>query len=101
MSTNWNEWRQRMGLDKEPGLITQVAALAYVKGYILALEDTVKDVDTIRADIPDEEQNVLLFRVQDKIFNSLEQAHATSAHLRPFEDHLKEVVEQETEHDSE
>lgn len=64
--------------------------IAFDRGYILALEDVIRDVDLLRAGTSGEEQNLLLLQVQNKILTSWNSAQRT----------LAKLLDQEEEHET-
>ena len=59
--------------------------LAYVRGYRLALEDVIRDIDELRAQTPQEDLNLILFRAQNKVLYTLESANLTIKILERME----------------
>jgi hypothetical protein len=59
--------------------------LAYVRGYRLALEDVIRDLDELRAQTPQEDLNLILFRAQNKVLHILNSTDRTIKTLERME----------------
>lgn len=65
--------------------------IAYVRGYILALEDIVKDIDKVRAATLDEGQNLLLFMVQNGVLATWDEAKKTEKTILELSQEIAEA----------
>jgi hypothetical protein len=60
--------------------------IAQHRGYILALEDVIKDIDQLRAVTHDEEKNIFLYKIQNKVLNSWVSARESLDRLNKIEE---------------